>query len=63
MPEDIPAVISHGGEGVGLYRTEYFYLNRLDIPDEEEQFQAYNQVASELKPASVIIRTLDLGGR
>ena len=62
MPEDIPAVISHGGEGVGLYRTEYFYLNRLDIPDEEEQFQAYNQVASELKPASVIIRTLDLGG-
>jgi len=62
MPEDLPAVIAHGGEGVGLYRTEYFYLNRLDVPDEEEQFQAYNQVAKKLKPASVIIRTLDLGG-
>ncbi|MEA1927593.1 MAG: phosphoenolpyruvate--protein phosphotransferase, partial [Candidatus Auribacterota bacterium] len=62
MPEDLPAVISHGGEGVGLYRTEFFYLNRTDVPDEEEQFQAYNTVAKELKPASVIIRTLDLGG-
>lgn len=62
MPEDLPSVIDHGGEGVGLYRTEYFYLNRTDVPDEEEQFQAYNQVARTLKPASVIIRTLDLGG-
>lgn len=62
MPEDIPSVIAHGGEGVGLYRTEFFYLNRVDVPDEEEQFQAYNLVARKLKPASVIIRTLDLGG-
>jgi len=62
MPADLPAVTAHGGEGVGLYRTEYFYLNRTDVPDEEEQFQAYNQVAKKLNPASVIIRTLDLGG-
>ncbi len=62
MPEDIPSVISHGGEGVGLYRTEYFYLNRTDIPDEDEQFEAYSRVAKKLSPESVIIRTLDLGG-
>ncbi len=62
MPEDLPSVISHGADGVGLYRTEYFYLNRTDVPDEEEQFRAYDRVAARLKPASVIIRTLDLGG-
>ncbi len=62
MPEDLPSVISHGAEGVGLYRTEFFYLGRGDLPSEEEQFQAYNMVARRLKPHSVIIRTLDLGG-
>jgi len=62
MPEDLPSVISHGAEGVGLYRTEFFYLGRGDLPSEEEQFQAYNAVARRLKPHSVIIRTLDLGG-
>ncbi|MCX6349711.1 MAG: phosphoenolpyruvate--protein phosphotransferase [Candidatus Aureabacteria bacterium] len=62
MPEDMPSVVSHGAEGVGLYRTEFFYLNRSDLPDEEEQFQAYNLVARRVKPHSVIIRTLDLGG-
>jgi len=62
MPEDLPSVASHGAEGVGLYRTEYFYLNRADLPDEEEQFRAYSRVADSCHPASVIIRTLDLGG-
>ena len=62
MPEDLPSVVSHGAEGVGLYRTEFFYLNRSDLPSEEEQYQAYNKVARKLKPHSVIIRTLDLGG-
>jgi phosphoenolpyruvate-protein phosphotransferase (PTS system enzyme I) len=62
MPEDLDSVVAHGGEGVGLYRTEYFYLNRIDLPDEDEQFQAYSRVATTLQPASVIIRTLDLGG-
>ncbi len=51
-----------GGEGVGLFRTEFLFLNRSTMPSEEEQYQAYRQVAAELKPAPVIIRTLDLGG-
>lgn len=51
-----------GGEGVGLFRTEFLFLNRSTLPSEEEQYLAYRQVASELKPQPVIIRTLDLGG-
>ncbi|MBI5801987.1 MAG: phosphoenolpyruvate--protein phosphotransferase [Verrucomicrobia bacterium] len=51
-----------GGEGVGLFRTEFLFLNRSTLPGEEEQYQVYRQVASELKPQPVIIRTLDLGG-
>jgi len=60
--DEIPSVISHGSEGIGLYRTEYFYMNRIDLPAEEEQFRAYKQVAEKMAPNSVIIRTLDLGG-
>jgi len=62
MPEDLPSVLSHGAEGVGLYRTEFFYLNREDMPSEDEQYEAYNLVARRVSPHSVIIRTLDLGG-
>ncbi len=62
LPEEIPAVKIHGGEGIGLYRTEFFYMNRKDAPTEEEQFQAYKFVAEEMKSSSVIIRTLDIGG-
>ncbi len=62
MPEDLPSVLSHGAEGIGLYRTEFLYLNRDDLPSEEEQFQAYRGVAEKAGPHSVIIRTLDLGG-
>jgi len=62
LPEDIPAVKVHGGEGIGLYRTEFFYMNRKDAPTEEEQFQSYKFVAEEMGSGSVIIRTLDLGG-
>ncbi|PAW84180.1 MAG: phosphoenolpyruvate--protein phosphotransferase [Pedosphaera sp. Tous-C6FEB] len=51
-----------GGEGVGLFRTEFLFLNRSTLPSEEEQYQAYRQVAAELNPQPVIIRTLDLGG-
>ena len=51
-----------GSEGVGLFRTEFLFLNRTTLPTEEEQYQAYQQVAAALKPAPVIIRTLDLGG-
>jgi len=62
LPEDVASVISHGAEGIGLYRTEYFFMNRRDLPSEEEQFNAYKSVAARIKPHNVIIRTLDLGG-
>lgn len=59
---DVEAVRNSGAEGVGLFRTEYLFLNRELPPTEEEQFQAYQQVAEALKPNPVVIRTLDLGG-
>ena len=59
---DIEAVLTHGAEGVGLFRTEYLFINRESLPNEEEQYQSYRKVAAALKPNPVIIRTLDLGG-
>ena len=59
---DIEAVIANGAEGVGLFRTEYLFINRDRLPTEEEQYQAYRKAATALKPQPVIIRTLDLGG-
>ena len=62
LPDEIPSIIDHGAEGIGLYRTEFFYMNRADIPSEEEHYKSYKFVAEAIKPHSVIIRTLDLGG-
>jgi len=62
LPDEIPAIKLHGGQGIGLYRTEFFYMNRKDLPSEEEHYQAYKYVAEEMSPHPVIIRTLDLGG-
>jgi phosphoenolpyruvate-protein phosphotransferase (PTS system enzyme I) len=62
LPEDVPLVIEAGAEGIGLYRTEFFFLNKSDLPSEEEQYSAYRTVAEAIMPQSVIIRTLDLGG-
>lgn len=62
QPEDTEAVQAFGAAGVGLFRTEYLYINRDTLPTEEEQYQAYRQVAAALKPHPVVIRTLDLGG-
>jgi len=59
---DTEAVLAHGAEGVGLFRTEYLFINRESLPNEDEQYQSYRQVAAALKPNPVIIRTLDLGG-
>jgi phosphoenolpyruvate-protein phosphotransferase (PTS system enzyme I) len=59
---DIEAVLAHGAEGVGLFRTEFLFINRDSLPDEEDQYKVYRQVAAALKPQPVIIRTLDLGG-
>ena len=52
----------HGAEGIGLYRTEFFYLNRQDLPGEEEQYISYKTALEKTKPYPVIIRTLDIGG-
>jgi len=62
FPEEIPSVLLHGADGVGLYRTEYFYMNRRDLPTEDEQFEAYKQLANSFGDKPVIVRTMDLGG-
>lgn len=59
---DIPSVKRAGANGVGLFRTENLFLNKDTPPGEEEQFEVYREVAEALKPETVIIRTLDLGG-
>ena len=61
VPEDVVAVKASGATGIGLYRTEFLFMNRHDMPNEEEQFQAYKSVAKAMKGAPVTIRTLDLG--
>lgn len=62
LPQEIEIVKNEGAEGIGLYRTEFLYLDRADLPDEEEQLEAYLQVISQMKPYPVTIRTLDIGG-
>jgi len=62
FPDEVPSAKLHGSEGIGLYRTEFFYMNRSDLPTEEEHYAAYRYVAEEMAPHSVVIRTLDLGG-
>jgi phosphoenolpyruvate-protein phosphotransferase (PTS system enzyme I) len=59
---DAESVTANGAEGVGLFRTEYLFINRDTLPTEEEQYQAYKQIAEALKPRPVTIRTFDLGG-
>ena len=62
-PADIDALLNHDAEGVGLYRTEFLYMNKEDgFPTEEEQFDAYKQVLEAMNGKPVIIRTLDIGG-
>lgn len=61
VPEDVDAVKASSAAGIGLYRTEFLFMNRHDMPDEEEQFTAYKTVAKSMKGAPVTIRTLDLG--
>ncbi|MBE5984151.1 phosphoenolpyruvate--protein phosphotransferase [Lacrimispora sp. AGF001] len=61
-PEDVDKVIQYDGEGVGLFRTEFLFMDRTSMPTEEEQFEAYRKVASAMNGKPVIIRTLDIGG-
>jgi phosphotransferase system enzyme I (PtsI) len=61
LPEDIPGARANGAEGVGLYRTEFLYMNRDNLPDEEEHLAAYREAIRGLDGMPVTIRTLDLG--
>jgi phosphotransferase system enzyme I (PtsI) len=62
MPHEIQSVKDHGAEGIGLYRTEFLYLNRRSLPTEDEHFEVYKYVVENIKPKVTIIRTFDLGG-
>lgn len=62
LPEEIPLVEEYGAEGIGLYRTEYIFLGKKELPTEEEQVRVYTAVAESVHPAKVIVRTLDIGG-
>jgi phosphotransferase system enzyme I (PtsI) len=61
LPQDTPEAIESGAEGVGLFRTEFLFLNRKDLPSEDEQFEAYRQVAQAMQGKPVVLRTLDVG--
>ncbi len=62
LPDDVEQVKLCGAEGIGLYRTEFFYINKPELPTEEEQYANYRKVAEEVLPHTLIVRTLDLGG-
>ncbi|MGM0753581.1 MAG: phosphoenolpyruvate--protein phosphotransferase [Bacillota bacterium] len=61
-PKDLEGVINHGGEGVGLYRTEFLYMGRDELPSEDEQYEAYKAVLEGMEGKPVVVRTLDIGG-
>ena len=61
LPQDTAEVLEAGAGGVGLFRTEFMFLNRKDLPEEDEQFEAYRQVAQAMKGRPVVVRTLDVG--
>ncbi len=61
-PKDVKAALANGAEGVGLFRTEFLYMDKTELPSEEEQFEAYKAVLEGMKDKPVIIRTLDIGG-
>ena len=61
-PNDVDAVIESGATGIGLYRTEFLFMNSDHFPTEEEQYQAYRVVAEKMQGKPVTIRTMDIGG-
>ncbi len=61
-PEDVKGVLENGGEAIGLYRTEFLYMGRDQLPSEEEQFEAYKTVLEKMEGKPVVVRTLDIGG-
>ncbi|MBW9158609.1 phosphoenolpyruvate--protein phosphotransferase [Clostridium tagluense] len=61
-PKDLESVLNNDGEGIGLYRSEFLYMDRTSAPTEQEQYEAYKEVAQKMKNKPVVIRTLDVGG-
>ena len=61
-PEDVDKVLQYDAEGIGLFRTEFLFMDRNSMPTEDEQFEAYQKVAIAMNGKPVIIRTLDIGG-
>lgn len=61
-PNDLPGVIENGAQGIGLYRTEFLYMGRDQMPTEGEQFEAYKEVLEAMDGKRVVVRTLDIGG-
>lgn len=61
-PNDLKGVIENGAEGIGLYRTEFLYMGRDEMPTEDEQFEAYKKVLETMEDKRVVVRTLDIGG-
>lgn len=62
LPDDVDAAVAGGAAAIGLFRTEFFYMNRVDLPGEEEQYQAYRRVTEAMQGRPVLFRTMDLGG-
>ncbi|WP_141736109.1 phosphoenolpyruvate--protein phosphotransferase [Oligoflexus tunisiensis] len=62
LPEEIPAACKTGAQGIGLFRTEFLFMNRSNLPDEEEQFATYRSALVQMHPHAVIVRTMDVGG-
>lgn len=61
-PDDVEGAVRHGAEGVGLFRTEFLYMGRNELPTEEEQYEAYKTVLKGMKDKPVVVRTIDIGG-
>ncbi len=61
LPQDVPQALAAGAEGIGLFRSEFLFMNRKDLPTEDEQFEAYREVARAMNGRVVVLRTLDIG--
>lgn len=61
-PKDVAGVLANGGEAVGLYRTEFLYMDSADFPTEDEQYEAYKAVLESMAGKPVVVRTMDIGG-
>ena len=61
-PKDLDGVLANGAEGIGLYRTEFLYMDSAELPTEDDQFEAYKKVLETMNPKPVVVRTMDIGG-